>query len=99
MVTLNQFKQILRDEIKEREFHDERINKEYDDLLKELDGLENHPKYRPAEALLGSEKICPFCRGNLEISIASRFIASYDYLERIIYKCQCGYKYPDVRTV
>lgn len=99
MTTFNQFKQKLRDEIKEKEFLDEIILKEYEELREELGDLEKHSKYKPRIALFDSSKLCPFCKAKLTILLASRTLGSFNWFERFIYRCSCGYKFPDVRKV
>ncbi len=99
MTTFNQFKQQLRDELKEKAFLDEIVLKEYEELREELGDLENYHKYKPRIALFGSDKLCPFCKAELTILLASRTLDYSGWFEKFIYRCSCGYKYPDVRTV
>ncbi len=99
MTTFNQFKQKLRDEIAEKSFTDEAVLKEYDELREELGDLENYHKYRPWETLFGSVKLCPFCKAELTESLVSRFLGSWNWYERFVYRCQCGYRYPDTRKI
>lgn len=99
MTTFNQFKQQLRDDLKEKAFLDEIVLKEYEELREELGDLENHPKYKPRIALFDLDKHCPFCHSNLTISIALRTLDYSGWFEKFIYRCDCGYKYPEVRSV
>lgn len=99
MTTFNEFKQQLRDEIVEKSFTDETVLKEYNELREESGDLENHPKYQPMIALFGSHKLCPFCKAELTESLASRYLGSWSWYKKFIYRCQCGYKFLDTREV